>query len=104
MRNESGFWSWSYQLFILYQFIESVFSKTVNTVLVILLDSVLSKICHWVAVCECTSVLCLSLFYSFFYYFPKFEIMNHHSLHSPCVFFTQVQYIRPGFHAFICVG
>jgi len=87
----------------------------------------LSKICYWVAVCVCVRVrvcvcvcvcewererervrvravvMCLSLFSSFFYYFSKFEIMNHHILHIPCVFFTQVHYISPVFHTFICV-
>jgi hypothetical protein len=60
MRNESGFWSCIYHLFILFQFVESMFSKTTNMVFVILLSLMLSKICCWVSTYECAAVMCLS--------------------------------------------
>jgi hypothetical protein len=97
MKNESGFWSCSYQLFIRYQFVESVFSKAVNTVLVILLVLMLSKICHLVVVYECASVVWRSLFSSFFLLLLLFfKIWNykppHFTFFSMCLFYSSPVY------------
>jgi len=93
MRNESGFWSCIYHLFILSRFVEFVFSKTINMVLVILLSLMLSKICYWVAVYECAAVMCLSLFSSFFFIiFQNLKLWTTTFSYSLCLFYSRPVY------------